>query len=279
MKVPLIFVVAGLLGMAAFGRAEVPCEISVPRSVEAHNPILSLSDLLDADACPGWLGAAAQVHLGALPLAGSVRVFEGREVRVLLEEVARTEGFTAAAILAVPRRISVRRAGSRSSCAEIAQALFPDPSGELDEVECGAAGRIPGDASFAVTRKSWDSAAGAWDVVVRCTRPGDCVPFLLRLPGKGVAGIAAKAGRTEDPGRTPLSPRLRSQASPLPAPGPVLVRRGEKVTLVWDQDGIRLVIPAVCLEDGHQGETVRARIAGRMVHAVVVRAGTLRAQS
>ena len=60
-----------------------------------------------------------------------------------------------------------------------------------------------------------------------------------------------------------------------------LVRPGEAVTLLWDQDGIRLVVPAICLDKGTAGDAVRARIVrgGRLVRAVVESAGRLRVAS
>jgi flagella basal body P-ring formation protein FlgA len=71
------------------------------------------------------------------------------------------------------------------------------------------------------------------------------------------------------------SPRLMA----LSTAGVPLVRRGETVRLLWDQDGIRLVIPAIGLDPGGEGEKVRARIArgGRIVPAIVVSAEELRA--
>ena len=74
--------------------------------------------------------------------------------------------------------------------------------------------------------------------------------------------------------RPPTKQRRALRAKPL-------VRSGETVTLLWDQDGIRLVIPAVCLDAGGEGQRVRARIAtsGRTLPAIVVRAGMLRAAS
>ena len=60
-----------------------------------------------------------------------------------------------------------------------------------------------------------------------------------------------------------------------------LVHPGETVTLLWDQDGIRLLVPAVCLDPGRAGEPVRASIvrSGRTIRAIVESAGTLRAAS
>ena len=57
-----------------------------------------------------------------------------------------------------------------------------------------------------------------------------------------------------------------------------MVRRGQTVKLLWDQYGVRLLVPAICLDSGDEGQRVRARIArgGRIVPAIVVNAGELR---
>jgi len=56
------------------------------------------------------------------------------------------------------------------------------------------------------------------------------------------------------------------------------VRSGQKVTLLWDQNGIRVVVPAVALDAGESGEPVRARIVGApgLIHTRVMGAGELR---
>lgn len=73
------------------------------------------------------------------------------------------------------------------------------------------------------------------------------------------------------------SARSRKLFPPSPEVGP-LVRAGETVMLVWEEAGIRLVIPAVCLDPGGLGQRVRARITGRgrIVPATVVSAGNVR---
>jgi len=60
-----------------------------------------------------------------------------------------------------------------------------------------------------------------------------------------------------------------------------LVRPGQTIALLWEQGGIRLTMPATCLESGDVGQTVRARLArsGRVIRAVVLANGGLRAIS
>jgi flagellar basal body P-ring formation chaperone FlgA len=56
------------------------------------------------------------------------------------------------------------------------------------------------------------------------------------------------------------------------------VRRGQSVLLIWDRDGIRVQVPAVCIDAGVTGSQIRARIqnGGRVVRAIVESAVRLR---
>ena len=56
------------------------------------------------------------------------------------------------------------------------------------------------------------------------------------------------------------------------------VRPGEAVRLVWDQNGIRSIVPATSLDRGAPGDEVRARIqpGGQVMKATVISAGLVR---
>lgn len=301
--------------------------VTVRASVEVSGEF-SLADLLGSGSCLALRRAAAQVALGSAPVTGSVRVLVGNQVRALAQKVAAGLGQDAGELVTfvVPERITVRRAGARASCADIARSIpgtstSTSTSTAAGPADCGAADRIPHDASLEFSPPAWDPALRSWQLYARCVHPADCVPFLVRLRGRaGEAdareekekGIAAGAARNPMVPRSPMvgskfarskfarstmprstmarstMARLAAASSPLSGlnpPGPAgagaLVRPGQAVTLLWDQDGIRLVIPAVALDPGAPGEPVRARIVrgGRLVRAVVVSAGMVRAVS
>jgi len=270
-RLAIIVAFGSLLNTTLPCQGQTTCEVAVLGSVEAHKPDLSLADLLVPGTCPPILASASEVGLGRSPLPGSARIFEGGQVRALLEQIVwklpaemRTN-----LIVSVPERVSVRRS-SLLSCSEIASRLSPD----LNEIDCAAAERVSREAQLEIARKTWNRATRTWDVVVRCTRPGDCVPFLVRVPqGAGVAS-PPELGYRHPSG-------ARDAHSLFSAQDQVLVRSGQLVTLVWDQKGIRVVVSAVCLDQGRQGEIVRARIAhtGRIVSAVVVGRARLLEQS
>jgi hypothetical protein len=60
-----------------------------------------------------------------------------------------------------------------------------------------------------------------------------------------------------------------------------LVKPGDAATLVWEQGGIVVQLPVICLEAGRLGQSVRARVtkSSRILRAEVVGRGALRVSS
>lgn len=251
------------------GWGEAPCPAVVRSEVEISGADFSLADLLGPAACPALRKAAAQVRLGRAPLAGSTRVFAGEELRAQIERMQQGDAPLRRSSVEVPERVVVRLAGKRVSCAEIWARLF----GERDftPVGCGIGERVASGGDFEIVRRSWDPLREDWNMVVRCKRPGDCAPFLVRVPETAALELglerlkqAGRAGRTDSKGTN-----LRE----------IVVRPGQSATLLWEEHGIRLRIPVICLDGGAKGAMVRARLrsGGRTLQAVVVDAGTVRA--
>jgi hypothetical protein len=304
--------IAGFSVLPQVSLGQQACQVTVRARVEVASGEFSLADLLARDSCRELLRAAARLPLGSAPLAGSVRVFEASEVRVLLQKVTRSIRYSAggSTSMHVPERVTVRRAGARASCADIGRRIRESLDARpvaaeagrhgtarpiadrvaarvvashdiaAHVIDCGVADRIPQGTPLELTRTVWAPALHSWEVSVRCVHPGDCVPFLMRVQdhnsapemGPSTQRITASSSPSGWPtGRAALNP---SNAKPM-------VRPGEAVTLLWDEDGIRLVVPAICLDPGGAGQSVRARIApgGRLVRAIVVRAGELRMSS
>jgi hypothetical protein len=240
------------------------------------------------------------VRLGSAPLGAGVRVIAGEEIRDLFRQLAKNEDVEAKGLrwdelrwdeMVVPERITVRRAGARASCAELvrqilAVAAMPvsprysaSTKGMNDdlaagEIECGET--VPRGSGIELMSMSWDPPRRSWEARARCRHPQDCVPFLVRWPGADNQ-MPLVAGSSRRSALTPAS--VRPMASNVNAPLPV--RPGQKATLLWEQDGIRVEVPAVSLDRGGTGDSVRARIApsGRILHAIVVSANLLRVAS
>lgn len=161
-------------------------------------------------------------------------------------------------------------------------ALFASPSfaqvrcvavGE-QAAACGVSAHVSQSATFEVAKKRWDPALRSWIFLVRCVRASDCLPFWVKEPSASSAfSPSASTQRL-------LSPLDGHAASGSPAM-PLLVHPGEAATLVWDQDGISAIVPAICLDRGAKGESVRARIpaSGRVVRAIVLEARRLQVAS
>ena len=263
------------------------CPATVAASVEVAGHEFSLADLLTRDTCPALLRAASRLRLGSAPLVGSVRVLEASEVRLLLRKVAESipNGVRVTSMV-VPERVIVRRAGPRASCADIerwllspppARSGMPEPEGSPQELECGVGDRIPQWSALERTRTVWNPTLNTWDVSLRCVHRQDCVPFLVRVRKHDASQEIALADRPAT-GEPPIIVSPSPFHAVLNIGGAPLVRRGQTVRLLWDQYGVRLAVPAICLDPGDEGQKVRARIArgGRIVPAIVVRDGELR---
>ncbi|HEY3971877.1 MAG TPA: flagella basal body P-ring formation protein FlgA [Candidatus Sulfotelmatobacter sp.] len=304
-RIRVLAVLAGFSLLPGLASAEPDCNATVRANVEVGSGEFSLADLLTEDACPPLLRAAALVHLGRAPFAGSVRVFDGDEIRSLLRQTVTGDDHGTKGSIGmpgrepiparIPQRVTVRRAGARASCAEISRGMFA-PAGPVSQssgssgsvspsqsvfqemlsgtIACGGTARIAQGTPLEFIRTVWDAALESWEISVRCVHPTDCVPFLVRVPGRdSLAEMASSRRRPSS-----IAATDRTAGKPL---GAELVRPGQNVSLLWDQDGIRVLVPAVCLDRGGEGAQVRARIGrgGRTVPAIVVGAGELRSAS
>jgi len=298
-----VFILVGMVALAATGSFPADQQACRPAAVRAAVAVaggeFSLADLLAPSTCPPLLGAAARVHLGKAPLPGSVRVLRGDEVRALFGRIAWSKERSPVAwdLTSVPERITVRRAGARASCVMIGEQILANQPAHSSaarillpgQIACGAAGRIPEDSPLELSQMRWDPKLNSWETSARCARPADCVPFLVRVHGHDLLAetdrsVPAPAGAVAAPvmaWSTPRRSRWTNQPALAFGSAKPLVRAGETVTLSWDEAGIRLVVPVVCLDPGGMGEKVRVRIVrtGRTVRAVVVNVGQVRAAS
>jgi hypothetical protein len=281
--------------------------LSVLASAVVPEGKLSLADLLrDGDeGCSQLRMAAARMILGNAPPPGAVRVLEGEEVRGLLQKLSWALQRSALES-SLPRRIVVRRAGNLASCAEIRKAVTralsqgsPSAASEpearkpaseqrlLPDMDCGAATRIAAGSALEVTKISWDAGLRSWEILVRCLRRSDCVPFLIRVPQTDAEGRRDVFSASTIPAASPFpTPASRStllllqKATNLPSTAvPALVRPGQAITLVWERAGIRLSLPVICLDRGGAGQWVRARTrnGSRILRAEVMSDELLRA--
>jgi hypothetical protein len=301
MKRLAIALIGAMFAVAAFEcPAESSCALlSVSASVETPAGELTLADLLEPGLCPPLHQAAARVSLGSVPNPGSIRVLEGQQIRRLIREMEEGEpDLPKNENWRIPDRIVVRRGGRTKSCADIAGVVaqsasegMPSNSGRAnsdstnsgrsntgrsntgrsweEHLECGTSREIPEDSELELVKTSWNPRLRRWEFVMRCNRPEDCVPFLVWA---GENNPPLTVAQTSSPTTSSLMEAGKTVATRL-------VKAGQTATLIWEQTGIRIVVPVICLDGGGLGQFVRVRFknAAGTLRAEVMGAGTLRA--
>lgn len=253
------------------GAAMTACtQIEVQAQVLAATGRLTLADFLTKGSCAELKAAAARVNLGAVPRGGSLRVFDGGEVRRLLAALTREEfPLSQSAVVDVPERIIVEPAGGMKACGEIARFLrdadsvagVQRASGRWQELNCAAARHIPEDATLKLTKRTWHANHRRWEFTMRCARPSDCVPFLVWAKGEDAPSLP--------PDAVPKSAEIAV---------PLVVKAGQTALLTWTEGGIRIIAPVTCLDGGGVGQSVRVRFKNGpgILPAEVMNDGTLR---
>jgi Chaperone for flagella basal body P-ring formation len=282
MKHLFIFVCVLTMSLPARGSdGESACaRVVLPASIEVQDGEFSLAELLPPDACPALRRLAARMPLGHTPLPGSPRIFNGQEIRILLDKRLPLGAEVSQKNISfqIPERIKVSRAGARASCFDlagsIAEASLSTRMGSLTgknlvrDSNCGAAGRIRQDVPIAIAKTVWNPALTSLEITARCLDPKDCVPFLVSARASSLEADALSLAK------------LRTKSHSYHSTEPPIVRPGQSMTLLWDQDGIQITLHVTCLDRGGLGETVRARLkhGDRILRAKVMNAETLRMQ-
>lgn len=275
-------------------------KIVLSPNLQVPDGLLSLADLLPPESCPAIRAAASQVPLGRAPLPGSARLLTGDGVRHLLAGISSRMGRAAApAEFRVPDRIRLRRRDARMSCADIARQIVAMLRGQLPgagtdsggsegpgseflspgNFDCGVADRVPAAAVLELDRRFQDPASRSLEFSVRCRDRHDCVPFLVheKVSGEQAAVLSTVSRSRGSSTRLPTS-RVPGIVPSRPST-PLLVRPGQMARLLWERDGIRVVLPVICLDRGSRGDSVRVRVrnGSRVLRAEVESAGVLRA--
>jgi hypothetical protein len=257
--------------------AEACSPIVAEENVVASGNEFTLADLLAPFTCLKLRRAAAQIGLGATPRRGSVRVIRGQPIRQWIGEIAGELDIPGPLDERIPERIVVRRSGTIKPCAEIARSALTSVSLSggarlsLENFECTGGQSVPRDAELEVIRSWWDASLARWEFSLRCTRVGECVPFLISATeNRSRIGLGDRVGRSVTHGLTPDSSSEIAER---------LIRPGQTATLRWDKHGIRVVLPVTCLDGGVAGQTVRVRFksAARIMRAEILDDGTLQA--
>ncbi len=234
------------------------CQIRISPSHEIQGDTFSLADLLQRDTCPSLLRATENVYLGKVPRNGVTRVLDGTEVRQRLQTVDMNQVNFRIQSLQVPERILVTRGANERSCADLAEELLSISRMKSLQrpVDCGL-GAVHENTRLEIVKKTWDPSSRAWEFAVRCAAARDCVPFLVRVPAEDQHDEVV-----------PLVERH-------PFIGPS-VHVGQKTEVLWDDNGLRLVLRGTALDAGSNGDSIRVRLkAGRVVYANITSSGVV----
>jgi len=283
MKCFAMFLLMGVMAAASSRcNAETSCaRVAVQSDVTVAKARLTLADLLGPGSCEGLRQEASRAGLGTAPVGGRVRVFNGHHIRELLGKLS-GDGLSleTRVSMQIPERVTVHSAQAAKSCAEFAKFVAnAAPAGTIasssrgwrERMDCAAAPNLAEATPLELTKTSWSAVLHRWEFNIRCARPQDCVPFLLWSHQANV------------PRETLASERARilagAESNAIGNGSERLVRRGQTVTLIWDQRGIRIVLPVTCLDGGGLGQFVRVQFKNtpRILQAEVLADGTLRA--
>jgi Chaperone for flagella basal body P-ring formation len=115
-----------------------------------------------------------------------------------------------------------------------------------DDIDLASTIAAPPRRRLRISSIGWDASQGRAEFRIECSEPGQCVPFLAYV----------RIERTLFPElrRPGLNSPTRKPARPAPA-----VRTGDRATVVFVGERLRLAVQVTCLERGAEGEVIRVR--------------------
>ncbi len=99
------------------------------------------------------------------------------------------------------------------------------------------------------------------------------VPQRITVRGRGLAVCCRTVSTASGLARHEKPPKLASLRDP-----ELSVRAGQRVSLLWEHGGIRMVVPVICLESAGAGDRVQVQllISRRSIPAIVMDGNTVR---
>ncbi len=258
-------------------RAQV---IALPASNSVAGPSLRLSDLLPRSAPENLRKAAEKIDLGRAPALGSSRVFDRAGI---VEALSSHPGIRNQ--VAVPDEIIVTRRGyplDRDEIHRMVTSLLRE-RGISDKFPASALQRpeeiTTADPNPALELRAirWDANSSKLQFRLACVKAGTCPDFFVYLEPDG-ALIAKFEKLNWAADRANTSRQVMENAEN--ADGPMVIKKGSKVRLLMQGDGIEISVPVVCLENGRKGQIIRVREPGnpQVLRAEVVSGDLLRSR-
>ena len=171
---------------------------------------------------------------------------------------------------------------SRTLQARVAAAVYRDlgldearPGVELKVSALTAEFRLPRHAELHVSAVKRVGKSDSFVARVECQSKLDCLPFQVWLVSPPGVSLSA-SGRQAPPAIVGMASEGAAGLSGGPHVAP-LVRAGERVRVGEEISGMHLSAPAICLQPGSLGQTIRVRntASGRVLRARVLAAGAV----
>jgi hypothetical protein len=120
-----------------------------------------------------------------------------------------------------------------------------------------------------VTMAKW--SGDTWKVKLRCRDRRACLPFYVLVDAKNPATFQAisSLGRRASTARLVLFGIARPE---------ILMRNGDRATLLFENPTVRITMPVICLQNGNLGQTIRVETTDhkQFFKAEIVKSGLLK---
>ncbi|MGH9499685.1 MAG: flagella basal body P-ring formation protein FlgA [Terriglobales bacterium] len=232
------------------------------RDASVSRDSILLSDLLPPEASTAMRRAGEQIDLGRTPQCHTIRFFDPSDIERRTSSWPALQRLVFAGPISVQRAcFPIRREAVEKVISEFAQQeeIAPPVSPIRWPELIFASQESP---ALEVEQALPDPARPQLQIRLRCVQPAVCPSFWVEVPTRQ---------------------RLHLLSAPAPevksAPGPSLVKSGQRVLLVFDDPPMHIQLLVTCLQRGSLGKQVRAMDPSthRVYQAEVTGAGTLRA--
>jgi len=110
-----------------------------------------------------------------------------------------------------------------------------------------------------------------WKVELRCQDHRACLPFYVLIQPESAAAFDAMSALAR------RGTAMRRDVSRLATPQ-ILMRNGDRATLLFEKPTVRITMPVICLQNGNLGQTIRVESTDhtQFFKAEIVKSGLLK---
>jgi len=243
--------------------------VALVELAEVSTPLIRVSDLLPGAAPAALRNAGEAVDLGRAPQPGTLRILAGEQIVAALndhEELLRQ--------ISVPERIVVRRRAWPIP-EDVIQSAIGDVLRRREGMDTDSPARIHIDwpremlstepnPTLEIMGTRWQAESGKLQIRMRCMERDVCGSFLVRAIVPRMQLPSARVDHRVAGQQTAIAWAAKS---------------GETAKMIFDNAGVHIAFPVVCLQSGRLQDEIRVRNVGgvRVLRARVVGRGELQA--